>query len=273
MALQPHIEAIVSKEIDPVFAQRARFIFSQVEAQNPAKILDVGCGRGFYVQTLSSYDFVKKIYGLDENLDYLGKAKKYLNKSRVVLTKGNAYALPFPDASFDCVVLSEVLEHLADEQKALAEIFRVLKKGGMLLVTVPHQNFPWIWDPINAFLMKFFNAHVRKDWWWIAGIWADHERLYTEADLRKVFKKARFTVTKLQHTIFYAWPFSHFVLYGIGKNIIEALPFLAFNRFQVQKQSLVGSTLASIMRMPETIATKLGWKKTNGVGLVASLKK
>ena len=51
--------------------------------------------------------------------------------------RGDAYGLPFPDASFDKVVAAEVLEHLPDDRAAFAELARVLKPGGRIAVTVP----------------------------------------------------------------------------------------------------------------------------------------
>lgn len=50
---------------------------------------------------------------------------------------GNALKLPFADASFDRVIASEVLEHVLDDMEAMRELFRVLKPGGLLAVTVP----------------------------------------------------------------------------------------------------------------------------------------
>jgi SAM-dependent methyltransferase len=53
-------------------------------------------------------------------------------------TKGDILSLPFPDESFDGVVLSEVLEHCTDPKRAIGEVFRVLKPGGLVLVTSPY---------------------------------------------------------------------------------------------------------------------------------------
>jgi SAM-dependent methyltransferase len=51
--------------------------------------------------------------------------------------RGSAYALPFEDGTFDRVVAAEVLEHLPQDERAMAELFRVLKPGGLIAVTVP----------------------------------------------------------------------------------------------------------------------------------------
>src|SRR5262245_52060952 len=52
--------------------------------------------------------------------------------------RGDILCLPFPDAIFDGVILTEVLEHCTDPKTAMAEVFRVLKPGGCLLVTSPY---------------------------------------------------------------------------------------------------------------------------------------
>ena len=62
-------------------------------------------------------------------------------EARALAVRGDAYRLPFPDASFDKVIAAEVLEHLPDDELAFAELERVLKPGGRLAVTVP-RYFP-----------------------------------------------------------------------------------------------------------------------------------
>jgi SAM-dependent methyltransferase len=57
--------------------------------------------------------------------------------SRFEVVRGDLLSLPFPDASVDRVMASEVLEHIPDDATAMAEIFRVLKPGGRVAVTVP----------------------------------------------------------------------------------------------------------------------------------------
>jgi SAM-dependent methyltransferase len=54
--------------------------------------------------------------------------------------RGSGYALPFADGAFDCVIISEVLEHLDDDDAAIEELSRVLRPGGILAVSVPREG-------------------------------------------------------------------------------------------------------------------------------------
>lgn len=89
------------------------------------RVLDAGCGEGVIVD---EYADRLEITGLDANY------------SSPRVTQGSLMALPFPDASFDRALCLDVLEHLAyeDQPRALAELFRVLRPGGELLVSVPN---------------------------------------------------------------------------------------------------------------------------------------
>ena len=62
--------------------------------------------------------------------------------------RGSLLALPFPTNQFDGIVLTEVLEHCRDPFTAMREVFRVLKPGGLLLVTSP---FAWPWHGTNEY--------------------------------------------------------------------------------------------------------------------------
>jgi len=90
-----------------------------------SRVLDAGCGEGVLVE---EYADRLNIIGVDANY------------SSARVTHGSLMALPFPDASFDCALCLDVLEHLAyeDQPRALAELFRVLAPGGELFVSVPN---------------------------------------------------------------------------------------------------------------------------------------
>ena len=195
------LKNILDNEFDPAFEKRAKFIFQIVERYRPKKILDVGCGRGFYLKALSFYSFPEEIHGVDINYYYLNISRKICDDQRVKIKQASIYSLPYPSSYFDFIIASEIIEHLKDDKKALLELKRVLKPGGILVITVPNKNFPFLWDPLNWFLMKFFNTHVEKGIWWLAGIWADHERLYTTDNLKNLALNSGFKIKKFEYFI------------------------------------------------------------------------
>ena len=90
-----------------------------------SRVLDAGCGEGVLV---------------DEYRDRIAIAGLDANYASERVTQGSLTALPFPDASFDRALCLDVLEHLQFEEqpRALAELFRVLRPGGELLVSIPN---------------------------------------------------------------------------------------------------------------------------------------
>ena len=103
-----------------------------------ARVLDAGCGEGVLVD---EYADRLAIEGIDPNY----------GSDRV--RTGSLTALPFGDASFDRALCLDVLEHLTFEEqpRALAELFRVLKSGGDLLVSVP--NLAHLQSRVHFFLL------------------------------------------------------------------------------------------------------------------------
>jgi len=106
-------------------------------------VLDLGCGEGRHVHGVHLLGGVN-VVGLDLDLPSLAKAREGLAMLGAAepggvsaVLSGDAYRLPFPDDAFDAVICSEVLEHLHEYPKALSEITRVLKPGGVFVPTVP----------------------------------------------------------------------------------------------------------------------------------------
>lgn len=238
------INCLLAHEPDPSFARRAKIILGNLGVTGQQQLLDVGCGRGFYLKTLASFWPKLKLSGIDLNEKYLSIAKETLGDRPVQLIKASATALPFPDNYFNRVLASEVLEHVKDDQKAIGEIHRVLKPGGIAMISVPNKNYPLLLDPLNWFLEKLIGWHIPSRIWWLAGIWADHERLYGVGQISKKIKNGGFKIEKIWLSTHYCFPFLHFLLYGIGKNLVEKGFCQSFNRFSDQpKLSLLNKIL------------------------------
>lgn len=116
---------------------------------NGARVLDVGCGTGFTLTKLP--DGVNAV-GLDASEHALAHTRR---RSSATLVRGSATSLPFAAETFDAVLCLDVLEHLDDDRAAAAEIQRILRPGGVALVTVP--AFQMLWSDHDEAL-----AHRRR---------------------------------------------------------------------------------------------------------------
>jgi SAM-dependent methyltransferase len=104
----------------------------------PARILDAGCGTGHNLLHLSRF-------GRAVGIDLSSEALRFCRVRGAAAGKASLLALPFPDATFDCVTSFDVLYHrwVADDRVAVAELARVLRPGGVLLVRVPALRALW----------------------------------------------------------------------------------------------------------------------------------
>jgi SAM-dependent methyltransferase len=106
------------------------------------KVLDIGCSYGWALESLQ--DKAEELYGIDMDQNALDQAARRFPKA--TYTYQTAAELPFGDASFDLVILSEVIEHVGDENKQLVidEAWRVLKDNGVFIFTAPYAGlFAW----------------------------------------------------------------------------------------------------------------------------------
>lgn len=119
-------------------AARYQQVINALPVKDGLKILDVGCGDGVLLSMIAK-NKTAQLKGIDTDADSLMAAKQKLAKfgDRVTLVDGSGYALPFKDESFDAVITAEVIEHLQYTDSLLAEIKRVLKKEGQIVITTP----------------------------------------------------------------------------------------------------------------------------------------
>lgn len=114
-----------------------------VRMAGSGKILDAGCGTGGLIRRLGRKHPGWRWTGIDVDPLAVRLARERVGES-VQLAEGSVTALPFPAGSFDAVVSADVLYHLDDDATAVAESFRVLRPGGVLIVNVP--AYPWLWS-------------------------------------------------------------------------------------------------------------------------------
>src|SRR2546425_2365391 len=120
------------------FWQRGRYRAITHLARGFRQVLDVGCGSSRIIGAISG------MIGLDIQLHKLRYARGYGN----ALVHGSIFELPFADGSFDCVICSEVVEHIPAQEKPFDELSRVFKTGGRLILGTPDYD-RWRWRTLE----------------------------------------------------------------------------------------------------------------------------
>jgi SAM-dependent methyltransferase len=109
------------------------------------RVLDVGCGAGRH--SFEAYRRGAEAVAFDQNRTELARVRRMFTAmaeagevpdgASATTVIGDLLDLPFPDGSFDCVIAAEVLEHVPEDEKAMWELARVVRPGGMVGVSVP----------------------------------------------------------------------------------------------------------------------------------------
>jgi SAM-dependent methyltransferase len=154
------------------FVERRRLFATLIrECKLPAdaRVLDIGTGTGANLRLLKQAGFAN-VTGIDPS----GEAARWCaEKGLGAVQFGDIRALPIPDQSIDLVIATDVIEHVDDDQRAVSEIYRVLRPGGIALITVP--AFPSLWG-----LQDEVSHHYRR---------------YRMRSFLRILDKAKFQVT------------------------------------------------------------------------------
>ena len=164
------------------FKGRRSIVAAQLQASalpEHAKILDLGCGTGGNLEMLSGFGEVLGAE-LDEQAAQMARAREIVPVIRGKLPD----ALPLAQASFDCVTLLDVLEHINDDRATLTTVNKLLTDNGQVFITVP--AFPFLWGPHDE-------AH-------------HHQRRYRAEQLRDLLRDAGFEVTTLSYCNTWLFP-------------------------------------------------------------------
>jgi len=152
---------------------------SHLNGERPARALDLGCGFGGFLDGLDR--LCEHVYPCDVTLETMTRCKERGYPDGAV---SSGYRLPYADGAFDLVCMFDAIEHIPDDVRVMSEAARVLRPGGLCLVTVPAYQF-----------LYANNDRV-----------AQHQRRYTRGGLRRLFEGAGLVVERNTHSNVFLFP-------------------------------------------------------------------
>jgi len=147
------------------------------------RVLDVGCGLGMYMRKMRA--FTPAVYGVEIDLERAVEAGRALSLVACAAAEG----LPFPDASFDVVLSHEMIEHVQDDRRTVAEAIRVLRPGGRLVLFCPNRLY--LFETHGHYWRGRYHEGNTPFINWLPNSLRDrlapHVRAYTRGGLRRLF--------------------------------------------------------------------------------------
>jgi SAM-dependent methyltransferase len=166
--------------------------FDRLGVGPSTKVIDIGCGAGRH--TFEAYRRGADVIAFDQNADELRGVGEVLRamaergeapgSATAQTVSGDALHLPYADQTFDCVIASEVLEHIPEDDAAISELIRVLKIGGTLAVTVPR----WLPERLCWLLSEEYHSNE-----------GGHVRVYRASELRDKIASRGLMLTHRHH--------------------------------------------------------------------------
>lgn len=199
-------------------------IMDYIDTMEGARILDCGCGNGVLLEDMRKS--FPASFGMDISHDML-KSSSLLMEGGNVLSTGDTEALPYKDETFNFVVCRGSLHHVPSPEKGLQEIWRVLKKGGSLVISEPCADSLLLRLPRKLFIKK-------------SDRFEDSHRSFTSRELFHMLEDQKFSVEKKKKFGFIAFP-----LCGLS-DILPIMKFLPFNRSITKFLIFIDKLLASV---------------------------
>jgi ubiquinone/menaquinone biosynthesis C-methylase UbiE len=126
----------------------SRLVMKRLQPAAGEKILDAGCGTGIF--TVDFLDAGADVVGLELSYPMVARAASKLSGRPFAPVTGDMRALPFADARFDKAVSVTAIEFIEDAEGTVAELFRVTKSGGMVMVATLNSLSPWAYRRTEA---------------------------------------------------------------------------------------------------------------------------
>jgi ubiquinone/menaquinone biosynthesis C-methylase UbiE len=199
------------------------------------KVLDVGCGSGAFTEAVERHRPDLEVYGCDVSRKAIVTAKK--ESGNILFSVCDAENLPFPDSSFDVVILKFVLEHVSEPKKVLQESYRVLKKGGIVHSITPLEGSKFT---LHGFLGSLVTRSIRK--------YEGHLRHFNKRNLIKPHEKVGFKVLRQRFSGYFLYQLTDVLYYPLLDVLGAPVSFSVAGYVETEKPSVFTKPLSFLRK-------------------------
>lgn len=174
-------------------------------------LLDIGTGKGYLLEIASEMGF--EVYGIDVS-EYCTKVSKSKFGERI--TMGRFEEVKYNDEMFDVITMTDFIEHISSPHYVLKEVYRILKKNGLILLTTPNSN-------------SFTRKVLGKDWFQYK---YEHVIYYNRKSLSYLLEKNNFSILEIRRNVkrfkigYYYHYLKKYSIFGIEKVFTFIFPYL-----------------------------------------------
>lgn len=191
-----------------IYARRSEYFVACLERARarlgpPLRVLDIGCGDGYWLHRLRDLPGVE-LAGVDYNPLRVERARQAAPHAKIHCADFMAFR---PDQAFDVVLLNQVIEHIDDDVGVLRRVRELLRPAGVLIVGTPNEG-------------------SRLQRWRIRPEATDHVHFYTEDEVRQKLEQAGFAIESVMREVFYVGfdaPYYRLTRWGWGFRLLELL--------------------------------------------------
>ena len=235
------MRTVISKN-NPFAAGIYGFVWEKLRERPQGKHLDYGAFDGSILRRLIETQVIAEGTGVDLNKTSIMASAVDSRDTLSLLSINKGEPLPFEKSCFDSVSMIEVLEHVYDQQTLLKDINRVLRKGGVVIITVPKRhifsvldagNFKFLFPRIHRFFYELFRSEEEYNKRYIQceyGLFGDIEvekmwhQHFSEDELRALLMECGFDIIEFDASgLFFRFIIPFYIVFPFMRKLTSKL--------------------------------------------------